>query len=199
MEAFIAGRPVQELGEAMQLAEDSELVAAGSAVAALPSAWASAESRGGGCACIRLPKQQAEGDSELPREASHFGEKHGDVTDDAETAAVIKYASKKQRIAKAASAHSRAGSTRGFPLQSQSLTSSVASLGASYEYLLLDDDDSCVESQHPSDGNNTYGLDNLMMYMPEVVRKRCVEGVSLDMLAENRRVSIMFLIADFRV
>ena len=183
----------------MQLAEDSELVAAGSAVAAFPSAWASAESRGGGCICIRLPKQEAAADSELHGDGGHFGEKHGDVTDDAETAAVIKYASMKQRIAKAASAHSRAGSTRGFPLKSHRLASSVASLGTSYGDLLLDDDDSCAESQHPSDTNNTYGLDNLMMFMPEIVRKRCVEGVSLDMLAENRRVSIMFLIADFRV
>ena len=179
----------------MQLAEDSELVAAGSAVAALPSAWASSEGRGGTCAYIRLPKQEAAGDSELNRDGGHFGEKHGDVTDDTLTAAVIKYASMKQRIKKAMPAHSRAGSTRSFLLRSQSLSSSVAR----FNDLLLDDDESGTESQHPCDENNTHGLENLMMFMPEIVRNRCVEGVPLDMLAENRRVSIMFLIADFRV
>ena len=201
MEAFIAGRPVQELGEAMQLAEDSELVAAGSAVAALPSAWASAESRGGACACISLPKMSA-GDSSklLHGEGSNrsFGEHHGDVTVHEETAAVMEYAAKMQReVPDTKFSQSGTSSTRSYDFRSH-----VSSLSRSYDDMCCDADPSgsSIDAQNPPRAHNkTHGLDNLMLFMPGIVRKRCVEGVSLDMLAENRRVSIMFMVADFRV
>mmetsp|Transcript_1921 Transcript_1921/g.5619 ORF Transcript_1921/g.5619 Transcript_1921/m.5619 type:complete len:1277 (-) Transcript_1921:1740-5570(-) len=43
---------------------------------------------------------------------------------------------------------------------------------------------------------NTYGLDALLSFIPTFVGKRCLLGTEMEMLAENRSVSILFLVAE---
>uniref|UniRef100_A0A061RNJ4 Guanylate cyclase domain-containing protein n=1 Tax=Tetraselmis sp. GSL018 TaxID=582737 RepID=A0A061RNJ4_9CHLO len=42
------------------------------------------------------------------------------------------------------------------------------------------------------------GLDALLRFVPWFVRERCLSGVKLDMLAENREVSILFVMGRFQ-
>ena len=197
----------------MPLAENSELVAAGSAVAALPSAWESAESRGGNCMCIRLPKapkghalQHAGTFRSHSFKHAATGDRH-DAYLHPDTAAVLEYAAKMYRMRdnpqqssvisiSAASVthnslplrHHRNSTTASFSSHSSRLSSSRLSSAS----LLEDQLSQLTDSE-------TYGLEALMMFLPSIVRQRCVEKMSLDMLAENRTVSIMFMIADFQV
>ena len=49
----------------------------------------------------------------------------------------------------------------------------------------------------PEGAAGTDGIEPLMRFIPPFVRQRCLEGISVP--AENRTVSVLFLVADMQV
>ena len=184
-EAFICGPALSELGVALDLSKVSELVVAPSAADLIPDST-TAEPREAGCFCIALTEVGTLQDT-------HRGDRGVEDKDDGLAEAMVERAMALCGEAAERDLREDASDATSFvhKLQTGSFTSLFRGSGGS---------DRQRRQSHLLDGSpDLCGLEVLSAYVPKFVWQRCLDHVGFETIAENRRVSILFIISSFQV
>lgn len=186
----------------MPLARASEMVA-GPSIKAFPSAWARGHDRGGDFMCMALPV--AERALAVPDRVSMPLDTQESVL---MKARMVKHLLQNaERKATSTSGRRSASTSSGRTCFGNSVNPSAAidrlrrllCTGINKVAAVEAAAGAAEEPQQGSTLDRTHGFDALMTFVPQIIRQRCLEGMSLDMLAENRMVSLMFMVSSFEV
>lgn len=212
-EAFIAGKPLQDLGVALPQAGQSELVLAPSAVAyTTEEVLLEAGDKENGCKVLSLPQGQ-------PGFRIPFGKTFRRIQSKRSTAAakVLEAMLAMEERTRATKPLASARCTRNtaisrtprptFAARMSNLLSTLGSMSLgqsrvrerscfSYSTRQYSIFESTAARKAEAD---TVALKSLMTFLPQFVRQRCLDGMALSDLSENRTVSVLFVVADLQV
>ena len=194
-EAFVIGRPLCELGDAMPLAGNSELSIGSSALAHLGGLVMREDGREqAGCKCIRLPMASVSNhalEGLACRASCHPGSKTARTADRVARMAAALVKLEAEEAVKNGGKGDRIRRDTTFAKQTARSSESDAAVARSAESTQEELDLPALGSEH--------GLESLLQFVPRFVQERCIEGMDMESLSDHRRVCVLFVVAHVQV